>query len=165
MSSFTVTGLRELDEALKNLTRSQSKSVSRQALTKSARPLLTAARAGAKKRSGKLRKSIRISTKLNARQRRMHRDLPGDVTVFVGSSAPHAHLVEFGTSRHPAGGRYKGKMHPGTRPQPFMRPAWDATKMQVLDNLREEMWASIRRQVARTAARRAARAARERGER
>lgn len=39
------------------------------------------------------------------------------LTVLVGSSAPHAHLVEFGTAPHE-------ENHPGTDPQPFMGPAY-----------------------------------------
>lgn len=50
----------------------------------------------------------------------------------------YAHLVEYGTGPHsldPQGGRVGGgppRMHPGSRPQPFFRPAIDTTKSQVM---------------------------------
>ncbi|WP_274875080.1 HK97-gp10 family putative phage morphogenesis protein [Sinorhizobium meliloti] len=50
--------------------------------------------------------------------------------VFVGAGpVPHAHLQEFGTSRH--------------GPQPFARPAWDAGKNQVLDTIKDELAVQI----------------------
>jgi HK97 gp10 family phage protein len=40
----------------------------------------------------------------------------------------YARLVEFGTSAHEAGGKFKGAMHPGTSARPFFYPAWRANK-------------------------------------
>lgn len=61
----------------------------------------------------------------------------------------YAHFVEYGTAKHPAGEgdvtnevllqrkdkSYKstGFMHPGGRPKPYLRPAWDETKDQALN--------------------------------
>lgn len=61
----------------------------------------------------------------------------------------YAHFVEYGTAKHPAGEgdvtneillqrkdkNYKstGYMHPGGRPKPYLRPAWDETKDQALN--------------------------------
>lgn len=61
----------------------------------------------------------------------------------------YAHFVEYGTAAHPIGEgdvtnevlltrkdkSYKatGKMHPGGRPKPYLRPAWDETKDQALN--------------------------------
>ncbi len=45
----------------------------------------------------------------------------------------YAHLVEFGTAPHKQGGRFKGTMHPGTRPQPFFYPSWRALKKRFLN--------------------------------
>lgn len=61
----------------------------------------------------------------------------------------YAHFVEYGTAAHPIGAgdvtnevlltrkdkNYKaeGKMHPGGRPKPYLRPAWDETKDKALN--------------------------------
>lgn len=45
------------------------------------------------------------------------------VRISAGDTfARHAHLVEFGTSPHPQGGKFKGSQHPGTAAQPFFYP-------------------------------------------
>jgi len=62
----------------------------------------------------------------------------------------YAHLVEYGTAKHPTtkgivtsavllkkiksiqNFALVGKPHPGARPRPFLRPAWDENKAQVL---------------------------------
>jgi len=74
----------------------------------------------------------------------------GRKVMFVGSTAPHAHLVEFGTGpRYQANGKYVGIM----TPDPFLRPAWDANKDEVLANLataiREEIEKALDRRVSR----------------
>lgn len=40
----------------------------------------------------------------------------------------YAHLVEFGTAPHWQPNRFGGSMHPGARPFPYMRPAFEANK-------------------------------------
>lgn len=41
----------------------------------------------------------------------------------------YAHLVEYGTRAHFLGSSSAGhRMHPGARPKPFIRPAWDAKR-------------------------------------
>lgn len=58
----------------------------------------------------------------------------------------YAHLVEFGTKAHAVGkedsirkGIQRGVMHPGSEPFPFMRPAWDENKLQVVEEIRKEL--------------------------
>lgn len=58
-----------------------------------------------------------------------------DGVHVVYASAPHAHLIEFGTDPHeispregqalaiPGGGVYRRVHHPGTTARPFLRPA------------------------------------------
>jgi len=67
--------------------------------------------------------------------------------MFVGSSAPHAHLVEFGTGPRyqKKTGRYTGSMPPA----PYLRNAFDATRRQALEILRDEMWKNIMRSAER----------------
>ncbi len=58
-----------------------------------------------------------------------------DGRKFLEDPANIAHLVEFGTQSHAlAKGDVvkeriqKGDIHPGARPYPYMRPAWDEQK-------------------------------------
>lgn len=82
-----------------------------------------------------------------------------------GIGVRYAHLVEFGTKTHPEpkkGKKLKGPMfidnsgklywnviHPGARPHPFMRPAFDEnvgkaiTRMAKLYNRRLEKWQTL----------------------
>lgn len=48
----------------------------------------------------------------------------------------YAHLVEFGTRPHKAGGRFAGAQHPGTSPRPFFWPAYRALKKRVLGRIK-----------------------------
>lgn len=52
-----------------------------------------------------------------------------------------AHLVEFGTAPHYQPGlRW---MHPGARPKPFARPAYEATKHVTVERIGKNIWAAI----------------------
>lgn len=53
-----------------------------------------------------------------------------------------AHLVEFGTAPHWQPKRMR--MHPGARAKPFMRPAYESTKVEVVDTFSAGVWARIR---------------------
>lgn len=166
--SVKVEGFKDLDEALKDLTQSAGKGVMRRSLKKAAEPLVELARAGVPVDKGKLAASMAVSTKLDKRQRGMHRKMfrndKAAVEMFVGPSydlgagGRHGHLVEFGTAPHINKGKFAGSQHPGTAPQPFMRSAWDADQMALMDRLGKEMWAEIEKAAAR-AARKAARQA------
>lgn len=166
--SFKIEGLQDLDAQLEKLSKSAGKGVLRRTLRDAAEPLAEKARAIVRKKKRALEKSITISTKLDERQSRMHRrmfrDDKASVEMFVGPSyelgdgGRHGHLVEFGTAPHIVGGVFKGARHPGTAPQPFMRPAWDADQQQMLERLKAKLWAEIQKSIAR-AERKAARQA------
>ena len=89
----------------------------------------------------KLSDGIEISTKARPRSRRV-----SAVEVYVGpTGVSYSVAQEFGTVNHSA--------------NPFMRPAWDSSKYQVLwkfaDDLWDEIYKSIQRQerkIAREAA-------------
>ena len=58
--------------------------------------------------------------------------------------AYYAHLVEFGTAPHKTGKKKsfyrRGKgQHPGSRAQPFMRPAWDSSSGRARDAVVNKM--------------------------
>jgi len=145
--SFELVGLKETMDALEKLpTLSMKKTVVRNALKKAALPIKTAAiqnapwapKPKAYAKSKHLKETIKITTSLKKSQRgRVDRSR---VTVYVGSSSPHAHLVEFGTTE-----RYtkKGASKGFTSPNPFFRQAWDSKKNISLSRLKEELWRAL----------------------
>lgn len=141
-----IEGARELDAALAQLPAATGKAVMRRALTKAARLTASRARAYAPVETGNLRESITITPRLNRRQSR-GQPKAGDVAIYVGpavgkgAKGSHGHLLEFGTYKMAA--------------RPFMRPAWESTKDQVLRTIQAELWAELRK-AARRLARKAA---------
>ncbi len=155
-TTVKVEGLRELDEALGQLSKASARSVLRRVGLKALRPVADTARNLAPDDpatgGNDLRSSIGVGTKLSPRQaklaRRMIKRGEADkhfVEVYAGAGpVPHAHLQEFGTSHHGA--------------QPFMRPAWDSNKSGVLDTIKSELGSEIDK-AAKRQARKAARLA------
>jgi HK97 gp10 family phage protein len=134
-----VEGLRDLDAALSELPKiTTAKAVVRRVLKKAAEPLRALAEQTAPRLTGALKISIVIGTKLTRRQARMAKKEPKSLTeMFVGTSNPAAVPQEFGTHDQKA--------------QPFMRPAWQATKDQVLTNIGNELGPEIEKTAARLA--------------
>lgn len=151
-----VTGFRDLERALAQLPRGTAKGVVRRVAKKVLEPVRDTADSYSEAFN------IAVTSRLSPRQSGMARGDRGrsKVAMYVGpvtqdgSHAPHAHLIEFGT-----GPRYhrSGKFVGAVSPDPFMRPAWDAHKGDMLEELGRQMWVEIEK----TLARRAARAARE----
>lgn len=68
---------------------------------------------------------------------------------LVRSRAPHSHLVEFGTKPHGqeprprsralriAGKFFEKITHPGSKPHPFMQPAYYAERNNYINNLKK----------------------------
>jgi HK97 gp10 family phage protein len=141
-----VTGLTQIEAALKNLPKATAKNVVRRVLKTHAQPIAEAARRLAPINRGDLSKSITVGTKLSKAQRSKHKKrTPNTVEMFVGAGTnPQAVFQEFGTVDHP--------------PQPFMRPAWDSGKEQLLEGIKDDLWAEIQKAVGRQA-RKAAKAA------
>jgi HK97 gp10 family phage protein len=53
----------------------------------------------------------------------------GQAIITAGNTdVRYAHLVEYGTAPHLAGGMFEGAEHPGTTAQPFFFPAWRALR-------------------------------------
>lgn len=65
----------------------------------------------------------------------------------------YAKFVEFGTKPHVNGGKFAGSKHPGTAPDPFLRPAFDAEAQSTIDRLAPLIWAEIQKHTARQARR------------
>ncbi|HNQ66117.1 MAG TPA: HK97 gp10 family phage protein [Smithellaceae bacterium] len=136
-------GLPELLNLLEQLpTVSMQKTAVRNALKKSAAPILNVAKLNVPRGdAGNLEKSLKISTSLKASQKKGQTYDRTRVTVYVGSSAPHAHLIEFGTKdrTQKKTGRFTGRISPN----PFLRNAWDSTKEIALKILARELRAQI----------------------
>jgi HK97 gp10 family phage protein len=131
--------LRKIGEALRDLPKATSKNVLRRVLKKRAEPIATTARRLVPVEQGDLQESITVSTKLSKRQRAKRKKEGADtVEMYVGPGThPQGHMQEFGTSNHP--------------PQPFMRPAWDKHKDELLPGIAKDLWAEIEKAVSRLA--------------
>lgn len=142
-------GLADLDKALKELPKATAKAVMRRTLKKAAQPMADLAEDLAPKSDDpELAPSVSVSTKLSARQKKLHRKMfkndKAAVEMFVGAAPlASAHNQEFGNQNHTA--------------QPFMRPAWDREAKPTLDRIGVELG----QEIDRTAKRLAARAARQ----
>ncbi len=114
---FRIEGLKELDKALGELPRATGKNVLRRVARKALEPIIESAKTKVHVRSGRLRDSLAVSTKLSRRQKSLHKKLVrGDkssVEMFAGAGAhsfvPQGIIEEFG-----------GKFQ---TPHPFLRPA------------------------------------------
>lgn len=128
MTSVGSADITKLAEALRT-TAKQSEVTTQQVLVESANFLLTEMEIRVPVDTGELRESLGVRVEPKR--------------VLVGPSAKHAPYVEFGTSPHvikprnkkalafKSGGRtivVKQVNHPGTKAQPFVRPAYDAWK-------------------------------------
>lgn len=163
-ATFKVEGFKELDEALGDLKKATARNVMRRALAKAAQPLIDEMRRLAPVRSGRLRASIRtgkITKDVADAGAAAYRDVingGGDsraamralrdvrrsasvgmafeyLNIGPDTSAPHAHLQEFGTVRQP--------------PRPFMRPAFDGRWRDALDIIGEALREEIDKVTAR----------------
>ena len=161
---FSVDGLKALEGALKQLPSRTSKAAVKRAGMDALETTMAKARelvpVGKEPKNRRLRDGIVVGQKLSKRQARLNKAYGRmmangrnagkmNIEVFGGSTmSPHAHLVEFGTSHSAA--------------KPFMRPAWESTKDQVLDDFKNKLWIEIRKaalRVSRKNARLAAKAA------
>jgi len=141
-----ITGLREMNAAFDALGKATSRNVLRRvgikALDQEFVPEARRLAPDDPETSGNdLHSSIIASDKLNARQKALFRKREDKsfAEVYAGPTRPHGLLQEFGTAHH--------------GPQPFMRPAWDATWRKILDNVARGLWAEIEKAVARKAKR------------
>ena len=202
-TTFKLEGFKELDAALAALPDGLARGAAKRSMKKAGEIIAAAQRALAPVGpTGNLRDSISVQVKARnltglaefggvlsdggsrqeakqaLRSARGERGSEGTrIVVNVGSSAPHAHLVEFGTVErhwltggiHIRGGRVgrgkgrrrilftlsKGKSTGIMPANPFIRPAFDATKGVALAVLKHELAADVQRTAARYARRRA----------
>lgn len=144
---FTIQGAAELAKALQDLPVKLEKNVLRGALRAGGKVFEAEAKRRVPVRSGKLRDSIRVSSRIRG----------GTIVTSVKAGGGknkvfYAHLVEKGTAPHviiAGGGSFTGKVlaagarilgfkvdHPGSAPRPFMRPAFDTQIEPALEAVR-----------------------------
>ena len=137
-----VEGLRELDAALSELPKATSRNVMRRAGIKALEPMAEEMRRRVPVDSGDLKEGIAVSTRNPRRNRRQ-----SEVEVYAGPGRhPQAHLREFGGDGNP--------------PEPYVRPAWDGGKTELLDTVKQDLWSEIEKAAARLAKKAARLAAR-----
>jgi HK97 gp10 family phage protein len=152
--TIRVEGLKELDRALSEMKTATARGTVRRAMLKALQPMADEASRLAPddpRTTGQdLHRSIKVGDALRAGRSMMTKGFgfgDGQVTVWMGPTRegyPQAIMQEFGTVKQPA--------------QPYMRPAWDAGKTQLLEDFSTNMGAEITK-TAERAARKAARKA------
>lgn len=164
-TTLKIKGLRELGSGLDQFKRSTASGVLSRVLKKAAKPIADTARRNAPVDQGELRDSVKVQLvrqsagkaafaaamrggasrkEAGAAAHAANREAAAQgasATVRVAATAPHAHLVEWGTSKMPA--------------QPFLGPALDAQGTAALNVVRAELATEIEK-TARRIAKRAA---------
>lgn len=138
--TFKIEGLKELEEALRELPKATARNVLVRTLTKEAQPIAHDGQSRAPKLTGGLAASYTVGTKLSRRQKSQHKK-ESPVEVFVGPS-PHPKSIqtEFGNAHQAA--------------KPHLRPAWDANAKGVFDGIKDRLAEEIekaRKRLARKA--------------
>ena len=178
-----VSGLRELNAALRQLPLATQKRVLRRAATAALEPMAQTARDLAPDDlvtpAPDLKTSIAVSSKQKSgRQLRRTKEGPASVIVYMGPTKdgyPEAIMSEFGSGPHVIKPKAGGKLafgangdfivtaspvhHPGNAPHPFMRPAFDQHKVEAIASVGREVGGEIMKaakRLARKAARRGA---------
>lgn len=164
--------MKELDRALSVLPDKLAAKVLRQAVAAGAGAMKRAAKSRCPRRTGKLSKSIKFKYKRIGRGSRA-----GRVYYQVGPSERYGHLVEFGTTAHvikPSlsrrikkkargeavseywglgkDGRFGKKVdHPGGTAKPFLRPAFDESRDEIIGAMRRRISIGIEREARKLA--------------
>lgn len=181
---FRLEGDTDLIRALEQIEkRSTQIAVTRRALKKAAEPMRAKAEQYAPIDEGDLSSNIRIAVRATgevgkAAYAATMRETGGDKVAavaalraaqraFKASNPPailylgpvreqfYAKFVEFGTKPHKAGGKFAGAQHPGSAPDPFLRPAFDSEADATIARLGPLIWDEVQRQALRAARRRA----------
>ena len=148
----------ELERSIKISTRATGE-VGNAAYHSTIKGMAEAAKAAGESFSLENAKGFAVSAMRDAR--RAFRAVNPPAILYLGpvtGPAFYAKFVELGTRARVNGGVYRGTMHPGTSPQPFLRPAFDSEAKATIDRLAPLIWVEIDK-TAKRAARRAAKAA------
>lgn len=133
--------IENLDKVLEELTKKMSPEMAKAAMEKACALVEASAKENAPKGTGELRRSITSEVQ----------DIGGEVQGVVFTPLEYAPYVEYGTGLFAEGGgrtdvpwSYRddeGEWHStsGQRPQPFMRPALDANREQIVRIFKEAL--------------------------
>jgi HK97 gp10 family phage protein len=147
---FKLEGLEETIANMEDLSKATNRNALRRVQLKAGQPTADTAARLAPVERGVLSFSIVVSPRLTRRHKGEQRDRASEVEVYIGPAGGQGALyyashTEFGTIDTPA--------------QPYLRPAWESTKGEVLRLVTEGLKEEVGKAAAR-AARKAARAAR-----
>lgn len=143
-----VTGDKELVAALKVLGRGLPNSAVDRSMKNAAAPMLKDAVARARKhrQPGRRPKGGHLDEGLVFRRRKEStRHFRRFVIGATNRARKIAHLVEHGTAPHWQPRRFGGIMHPGARPFPFMRPAYDSHAHDITELFGRDIWKQFER--------------------
>lgn len=140
MSQTDVKGLAELTAFMHRLPDKIQVNIVRGALRAAAAVVRDRARENIRKRDGDVEKGIKVGSRVKG----------GRVMAYVRAKDYRSIFLEYGTKPHMIYAKKPGAMvlggklvtqveHPGARPHPFMRPAWDATKDAALAAIVERL--------------------------
>ena len=191
--SVELSGVDELLQAFEDVGRIGTRAALQDAMKKGAEVTAVAARRLAPRsddigprpqKAPHLQDSIKVMANLSRAQKRKRGPMQGEGEIFVGSTASHAHLVEFGhvqvaatreetasptnfirrhrnkdgsislirVTRAPSRKIISRRVVGHVPARPFMRPAFDATKLEASKIIFRELGASLQKVVNRYAA-------------
>jgi len=163
MAQVRVEGLREVERALKDLSKATARNVLRRALVKGGAPIAEAAREYAPEDRGDTERSIAVST-------RRPKDAPSGRAAFARARRDGASVGQAREAARVAGAQAafaEAWVGPGRNPQAlfqefgtrhhgaqaFMRPAWDGRSQEALNRISIEIRNEVERAIARARAR------------
>jgi HK97 gp10 family phage protein len=156
-----VEGLRGIKDALAELPKATGKNVMLRVLKQHAEPIADAARQLAPVDQGDLKRSIRVLARkaggdagkaafAEAMRSGASRAEAGQAARAANRSAKNAVEVAIGPGRHPQAIMQEFGTHHHAA-QPFMRPAWDRYREELLPSIGKAMWDEIEAAVSRRA--------------
>lgn len=146
-----ITGDKELERALRVLGRGLPNSAVDRSAKSAAKPMVDDAKMRARMhRQPKRPKGGHIDENLKfLRRKDSSKSKRGFVFGAIGRRKSILTWLEFGTRPHWQPRRFGGYMHPGARPFPVMRPAFDAHADKTIDRFGREIWKEVERMVFR----------------
>lgn len=147
MLEVNINGLKELDASLKLLPEKMQRNVLRAALRAGSKEIADEAKRLAPVKSGRLRDSIRVTSRIKYGQPTA-KVVAGGRSKDKKKSAWYAHFIEFGTAAHIVRAKTAKALafgntrvfevqHPGGQKKPFLRPAADTKARAALGRFAE----------------------------